>query len=240
MLDDMSFIDNGDERFMCSRNTHMHDESLDGVPVGAILKAQVEGLPGFFGSPFKKDVQVSVHTQAVTGNDRPQHRAVPKRVFLHLPPNHRYSDFASITEEMRKKKFDSESVLSLERADQINHAVHLALDPNAKNVPNPFRLGDSQSIAETMAILSDFRHSNLRTANGWRSHSQIRESGMAIHEDRVHLNGNKLASLDAEWYRNLISGAVARLLSNKVNPKSGWFPVKDENGAVVQEEVDYY
>ncbi len=202
---------------MCPRNREMHADVLSGVPEGAILTAQINGIGQVLASAFKPILDVSINPEPGTCLYGDEHRSVPKSVFTNLPPNRRHTVFTRDPEEVIGAEIASAAEnLSEGRANEITYAVYMAVGHDAKFLRNPFRKGDKPETAEMIAMLADYKSSGVHGGGSWLSTLQSRESAMSVSSVHgVHLDTSKFANADAEWYRKLISEAVARLLSAK-------------------------
>lgn len=202
---------------MCPRNREMHADVLNGIPEGAILTAKINGIGEVLASTFKTILDVSINPEPGTCLHGDEHRSVPKSVFTNLPPNQRHTKFTRDPEEVIGGEIASAAEhLSEGRANEITYAVYMAVGHDAKFLRNPFRKGDKPETAEMLAMLADYKASGVHGGGSWISNFQSRESAMSVnHEHGVHLDTSKFANADAEWYRKLISEAVARLLSAK-------------------------
>lgn len=202
---------------MCPRNREMHADVLNGIPEGAILTAKINGIGEVLASTFKTRLDVSINPEPGTCLHGDEHRSVPKSVFTNLPSNQRHTKFTRDPEEVIGGEIASAAEhLSEGRANEITYAVYMAVGHDAKFLRNPFRKGDKPETAEMLAMLADYKASGVHGGGSWISNFQSRESAMSVnHEHGVHLDTSKFANADAEWYRKLISEAVARLLSAK-------------------------
>ena len=217
MIDRLAMVHEGEQRFMCPRNREMHADVLNGVPEGAILTAQINGIGQVLASAFKPILDVSINPEPGTCLYGDEHRSVPKSVFTNLPPNRRHTVFTRDPEEVIGAEIASAAEnLSEGRANEIAYAVYMAVGHDAKFLRNPFRKGDKPETAEMIAMLADYKSSGVHGGGSWLSTLQSRESAMSVSSVHgVHLDTSKFANADAEWYRKLISEAVARLLSAK-------------------------
>ncbi|MCX6734643.1 MAG: hypothetical protein NTZ25_01905 [Candidatus Peregrinibacteria bacterium] len=216
MIDRISLVHEGEERYVCPRNSNMHCEALEGVPVGAVLAAEIDGIGETLMSPFRGKVDVSISPEDGTclhGNDR---RTIPKSTFVNLPTNRRHHNSKDDVRTIEEQGVYSVRGLSQQRAEEIVYAVRMGLGKTASgSLKNPFRRGDKIETAEMLAILADHKSAGIHTGTKWLSNFQTKESAMSAYPTGMHLDDGKLAGLDAEWYRKAIKEAVTRLLAKK-------------------------
>lgn len=217
MIDRLAMVHEGEQRFMCPRNRGMHADDLDGVPEGAVLTAKINGIGEVLSSAFRERLAVSIDPEPGTCLHGNANRDVSKTDFVNLPQNRRHVTFDETSKELTGSEIDyAARYMSEGRANEITYAVYMAVGHDAKFLRNPFRTGDKTETAEMLAMLADYKSSGVHGGGSWISNFQSRESAMSVnHEHGVHLDTSKFANADAEWYRKLISEAVARLLSAK-------------------------
>lgn len=216
MLDRISMVHSGEERYLCPRNSNMHCEALEGVPVGAVITAEVDGIGETLMSPFRGKVDVNISPEAGTCLHGDRYRTIPKSTFVNLPENRRHRNSKDDVQTVNEEGIYAVESISKQRADEIIYAVKLALEAtDPKNLNNPFRKGDKLETAEMLAILADHKGAGVHTGNRWFSTFQTRESAQSPSHDGWYLDLEKLAGLDVEWYRKAIREAVKRLLAKK-------------------------
>ena len=209
MLERIGIISPEDERYRAPSIQNEHDP-LRGVPVGAVLRPQFDGVAGALASAFRRDLDVAITPQPGTLLHGGKKRTLPKEVYLSQPPNLRVPPLA----------IDP----SKARAEEIIAAIKAALDSNQTLPPSPFREGDTADVAVALAMIADSNLSKLHLGKkitrrttppvaSWLSELQITQEAMSVDEyGQSYLDSNKLAARDAEWYRKKMRLAVANLL----------------------------
>lgn len=242
MLDRISPVFHQESKYLDSRHLAAHDESLDGIPVGSTIIAQVQaGVKSFFRSMKQQTVKVKI----VKPDMQTIEKDLPKKVFLGLPKERRSIDMRLQKAPVENGCFEMEEHLSESRANTINLAVHMAahntLEPDEPAnddkktvVPNPFRATDTKEVAETLAIVADHRNSGLHFGQRRQSYLQdpddvksVFKPGELSQDDDggLRVDKDKLASVDRTAYRKEIMDAVDQLFANNRSSGEQDFPI---------------
>lgn len=222
MLDRITPVFPNERRCLDTRQSLMHDESLEGVPPGSTITAEINGISGVIRSMAADSVKVKI----VTPLGGVIESTIPKSVFVKLPPERRSIDIRREKPAVEAGNFNITWDFDPDRASKLNLAVHLAAHPEDEetNMKNPFRAHDNEHVGETLAIIADNKNAGLYAANRWKSHLQSPDDVKTVFkpgelgpdcEGGLKIDEKKLVSVDHDEYRSRIRTAVARLLTKK-------------------------